>query len=200
MSDWNTPDGKGKDWMMTFTGRRVLPLDVHVEDVDILDIAHSTAMQVRYNGHVKRFYSVAEHMVHISAAILQATGDRVAATQGLIHDGQETYQGDMIRPVKNSLKRNYDQWEAMEARTQASIAAALGVPYPFHPIVGEYDKRIIANEKAELFGPEKPWGWDHEPLDIIIRCWDPVMAKLMYLKQWGTLTSEWGPFLNAEHH
>jgi hypothetical protein len=47
------------------------------EDVDIRDIAHATAMQCRYNGHVTKFYSVAEHMVHISDAVLRYTNSKV---------------------------------------------------------------------------------------------------------------------------
>lgn len=179
-----------KDWMMTFTGRQVLPLALTPSDIDIIDIAHGTSMQCRYNGHVNDFYSVAEHCVHISAAILLATGDKTLALQGLVHDAGEAYTGDMIRPMKNSLKRFYEPWKDVEDANEKAICEALGVPYPFDPIVKEYDKRIIVNEKTHLFGPNKPWDWDYQPLDILIRCWTPKRAKLAYIAQWCKLTGD----------
>ncbi|MHA4915469.1 hypothetical protein, partial [Enterococcus faecium] len=42
-------------WMQTHTGRRVYPAAMTAADVDIADIAHSLAMQCRYNGHIDRF-------------------------------------------------------------------------------------------------------------------------------------------------
>lgn len=191
-----------QDWMMTFTGRQVLPLALKPEDVDISDIAHACAMQCRYNGHTQIFYSVAEHMTHISAAILAATGDRVKALQGHIHDGGEGYTGDMIRPMKNSLKRFYEPWKQVEEANERAICKALDVPFPFDPIVKEFDKRIIVNEKTALFGPNKPWDWNYEPLDIIIRGWDPICAEGRYLEQYGKLTGKWEAFMEWEklHH
>lgn len=174
---------------MTFTGRQVLPLALKPEDVDIRDIAHACAMQCRYNGHTQVFYSVAEHMVHISTAILLATGDKVKALQGLVHDGNEAYTGDMIRPVKNSLKQNYAFWKTIEDNNEKAIATALGLSYPFDPIVKEFDKRIIVNEKTALFGPNKPWDWNYEPLSIIIKAWGPNEAALQYLAQFSRLTN-----------
>lgn len=43
-------------WMQTFTGRRFFPMDPDPDEVDVLDVAHSLAMQCRYNGHVRSFY------------------------------------------------------------------------------------------------------------------------------------------------
>lgn len=193
-NNWNSADGKGKDWMMTFTGRQVFPLAVKPEDVCIEDIAHATAMQCRYNGHVNRFYSVAEHMLHISAALFQDTGDRVLALQGLLHDANETYTGDMIRPVKNSLKAALANWKQIEDGNERAIMAALNVPYPLDPRVKEYDYRIIVDEKEALFGPAKPWGWDHKALDVVIRGYMPDEAKHLYLQQYHKLRADWGAY------
>lgn len=187
MSSWD------KEWAMTFSGRRVFPFELKVEDIDILDIAHATAMQCRYNGHTNKFYSVAEHMIHISAAILRDTGDAIAAKQGLIHDAGEAYTGDFTRPVKNSLREVGAMLKEAEDRNEAVIAKALHTRYPFDPIVKDYDRRIIVDEKAQLFGPAKPWDWDLVPLDIIVRNWEPKYAEEQYLRQWGRLTGDWNP-------
>jgi hypothetical protein len=34
--------------------------------------------------------------------------------------------------------------------------------------IKDYDRRIIVDEKAALFGPDKPWDWDLVPLDVPI--------------------------------
>ena len=42
-------------WMQTFTGKRFFPMDPDPDEVDVLDVAHSLAMQCRYNGHTRKF-------------------------------------------------------------------------------------------------------------------------------------------------
>lgn len=174
---------------MTFTGRHVFPLEVRPEDVDLRDIAHALALQCRYNGHVNDFYSVAEHCVHVSAAILTMTGDRVKAMQGLLHDAPEAYTGDFIRPVKNSLKSVWDGWKNVEINNEKAIFERFDVPLPLDPIVKQCDYRIIANEKEALFGVNKPWDWQFEPLDVIIRKWDWHHAEGNYLRQFAELAT-----------
>ena len=61
------------DWIQTFTGRQFWPLDPHVDEIYIEDIAHSLSMQCRFTGHSLRFYSVAEHSVLVSYAVPAAT-------------------------------------------------------------------------------------------------------------------------------
>lgn len=67
MSELDTPaDDRRGDWIQTFTGRRFWPLDPRPEDVCIEDIAHALSLKCRFGGHCTRFYSVAEHSVHVS--------------------------------------------------------------------------------------------------------------------------------------
>lgn len=56
-------------WMQTYTGRQFHPLDPHADDIDIADIARSLSMQCRYNGQVRRFYSVGQHCVLVSELV-----------------------------------------------------------------------------------------------------------------------------------
>src|ERR1035437_5720974 len=50
----------------TFSGLRFWPLDPNPEKILIADIAHALAHQCRFGGHASKFYSVAEHSVHVS--------------------------------------------------------------------------------------------------------------------------------------
>jgi hypothetical protein len=70
--------------------------------IDIQDIAWSLSMQCRYNGHVKRFYSVAEHSIHV-VSLVKAMNPDISyrkQLQALMHDATEAYIGDMVKPVK----------------------------------------------------------------------------------------------------
>jgi hypothetical protein len=51
--------------IITFTGGSFYPLEPRAEDINPIDIAHALSNQCRYTGHVRRFYSVAEHCCHI---------------------------------------------------------------------------------------------------------------------------------------
>jgi len=57
------------DWIQTYTGKPFWILEPHADDIDIVDIAHALSMLCRYNGHTKRFYSVAEHCYLLSFAV-----------------------------------------------------------------------------------------------------------------------------------
>lgn len=85
---------------------QVLNLDfIRLEDVSIEDIAHSLAYQCRFNGHTKRFYSVAEHSLVLRALMWEESGiqnlnRRMAA---MLHDAAECYLGDITKPVRERL-------------------------------------------------------------------------------------------------
>src|ERR1700677_3623058 len=58
-------------WIQTCTGRAFYPSDPRPEYIDINDVAHALSMQCRFTGHVKKFYSVAEHSLRVSWLIDQ---------------------------------------------------------------------------------------------------------------------------------
>lgn len=68
---------------------------------DYEEIAHSLSMQCRYTGHARRFYSVAEHSLLVSAIMLEfGLGD---PREGLLHDAVEAYLSDIAAPWKAML-------------------------------------------------------------------------------------------------
>lgn len=178
------------DWMHTFTGRAFYPLDPRPDDIDERDIAHALSLVCRYGGHVKRFYSVAEHCVHIATYLLDTTGDAHLALWGLLHDAPEAYVGDMVRP----LKRQIPQYQKIENGIMVAIAEKYGLPredifsVDLPAAVKDADNRILLTEKAALLSePEIPWHpfFDTiEPLPVQIYGWSPVEAERVHL---GTL-------------
>ena len=60
--EWSAPE---RGWMGTFGGLKFHPLAPVATEVDVADIAHGLAMTCRYGGQCMRYYSVAEHCVHV---------------------------------------------------------------------------------------------------------------------------------------
>lgn len=200
------------DWMQTFTGRQFYPLAPRADDVDIVDIAHSLAMQCRYNGHTQRFYSVAEHCVLMSDWFLDDSGvlgdeeARNLALWALLHDATEAYVGDMVRP----LKRSMPSFCAAEDVIMRVIAEKYGLrggepvviahtgddPVSFDngltmpARVKEIDTRILLDERSALLAePPRPWSIpDDGPLSVPIHAWDPETAEREYLQRFTGLT------------
>jgi hypothetical protein len=177
---------------MCFSGRRVYPFDVQKTDVLITDIAHSLSMQVRYNGHVARLYTVGEHCIRISDALLRDYGDPRLALKGLLHDAGETYTGDFIRPVKNSLHEVEAVLKAAEDRNEHAIMEAFDLAdFDDHGKIKDYDRRIIVDEKEALFGPNKPWDWDLVPLGVPIIGYSRKEGMGYYNWDWERVADEY---------
>ena len=90
-------------YITTVTGKHFDPVSPDPELIDVFDIAHALSMICRANGHVRRFYSVAQHSI-ACAKEAQARGwSREIVLGCLFHDGSEAYLSDVTRPVKKDL-------------------------------------------------------------------------------------------------
>jgi hypothetical protein len=175
------------NWMQTVSGRQFWPLDPHVDDIDINDIAHALAMQPRYGGHCRQFYSVAEHSYLVSKEVEMRYGT-APARAALLHDASEAYLVDIPRPIKAHLS-NYKQ---LETALCECIARKYGVPYPWPKEVLEIDERILLDERERLLtkSPAPPGdGWpDHlEPTGAVILGLFPDRAKMLFLARFNEL-------------
>lgn len=91
------------DFILTGQGVEFYPLDPRKEEILIEDIAHALAFTCRGNGHLKSFYSVAQHSIYCAReAKLRGYSKRVQLAC-LLHDGSEAYMSDITRPVKKEL-------------------------------------------------------------------------------------------------
>lgn len=110
------------DWIQTYTGKKFFPLDPDPELICIEDIAHSLAMQCRYNGHTRRFYSVAQHSVILASKFFKSHDLRFAA---LLHDASEAYLSDVPLPIKHLPQFTF--YREAEDRLQRMIFAKFEV-------------------------------------------------------------------------
>lgn len=140
-----------RTWIQTFTGRRVNPLDMRVDDIDLRDIAHALSNQGRFTGHTKWHYSVAQHSIYVARYVpieLEA--------EALLHDSTETYLGDVARPLKH--QGMYDEYRSAEARLEKLIAERFNLPYPMTPLIKKWDQRVGAEEAYQLMNADEGWG------------------------------------------
>jgi hypothetical protein len=121
----------------TFNEVMIDGLDPNPDHILIEDIAHSLAHMCRWNGHTKRFYSVAEHSVFCAA--ITDPEHKLAA---LMHDASEAYLADISSPVKPHLQ-NYKK---IEAHLMSVIAKKFGFQYPFSAPVLDVDAYLLRLE------------------------------------------------------
>lgn len=169
-------------WIQTYTGGRIFPLDPRLDEIHIEDIAHSLSLQCRYNGHVNRFYSVAEHSLYVSQAVAPAN-----ALSGLMHDASEAYLTDVPRPIKPSFTGYY----GFEDKLMNMIAIKYGFTWPMPLEVKDCDNRILNDEKAQLLGKgEFEWEDDFgKALGITIKGLRPEIAEELFMDRFKELTN-----------
>lgn len=176
------------DWMQTFTGKQFWPLDPRADEICIEDIAHSLSMQCRYAGHCQRFYSVAEHSIHVSYVI-----EPEFAIYGLLHDAAEAYLVDVPRPVKPFL----DGYRAMEDRLWEEICYRfnLWTDRVKEAAIKRADNAVLLAEKPVLMPhTPAPWNVPGEPADVRIVGYTPEQASRMFRERFHELTTGKGLF------
>lgn len=183
--DRSRTENRRGDWMQTWTGGRFYPLDPRKSEVEIVDIAFALGNIARYNGHC-RFYSVAEHSVHVSRIVPPEH-----ALQGLLHDAHEAYMGDITRPMKNCLMRLDADFglDTIERRVMIAIASAFGTSPDLHMWVKNADLAMLALEKMRLWPRSDSWNLPHgAPRGPLIECLPPQGATLAFLRRYCELT------------
>lgn len=171
------------DWIQTYTGRAYFPAAPRAEDVDIRDIAHALSMLCRYTGHVTRFYSVAEHSIHVSNLVPPED-----ALAGLLHDGTEAYCNDLASP----FKRHLPDYKAAEARNWLAIAEHFSLSPDLPQSVHDADYAMLFAEKAQLFQHPPPMDWAIQPRgavpDVGTLGMVPMVAEYAFLRRYRELT------------
>ena len=119
---------KKGNWFQTYTGIKFYPFDFAEDDIDINDIAHALSNICRYNGHSKRFYSVAEHSLYVSDYCFDHFST-TSALYGLLHDASEAYICDLVRPLK--YEHEFIFYRDLEAKLQKAIYAKFGLDDSF---------------------------------------------------------------------
>lgn len=142
------------------------------------DIAHALAQQCRFGGHSNRYYSVAEHCVHVHDWVAKCVPlpSRRLLLAALLHDAAEAYVVDVPRPVKVMLSG----YREMETRVQSAIADRFGLAVgDFHEkAVVLADNQLLAAEALRLMpSGGKNWSQSVAPADVSLGYWSYYAAK-----------------------
>lgn len=166
------------DWCQTFTGRAIYPLDMRPGDVDILDIAHSLALQCRFTGHCRVPYSVGEHSLRVCWELSDENLN--VRRWGLLHDAAEAYMQDIPRPVKRSITG----WQEIEVQIESCIAKRFNLPLPIPSEVRNMDSVLLATEARDIMAPPpQSWGYLPDPLLRTIRPMSWRVVERQFLRE-----------------
>jgi hypothetical protein len=171
------------DYIGTFTNKKFHFLNPSVDEVCIEDISQALSMNCRYSGHVKMFYSVAEHSCLIFDLVLSKNGDLKEAFGALMHDASEAYLTDVPRPIKPHLKGYMDIESKAEAVIQEAFKFSVMSDY-----VKYIDTHICGIEAKQLFNVVPSWSDDFDHIDITVQGWMPDRAKSEFLRRFNRIT------------
>jgi hypothetical protein len=171
-------------WIQTHSGIKFDLLAPTPDMVDINDIAHALSNICRFNGHVREFYSVAQHSVHVSRLVHPAW-----ALTGLLHDATEAYVGDMVRPLKALLP----DYKYAEERIWYVIVRKFDLPSVIQPrSLKHADNVALMTERRDLMcTPPGEWGEGLEAVpcdDRTIHPMCPEEARQLFLDRFIGLT------------
>ena len=190
----NSPSTGSSAWIETYTGKRFHILEPTEDEIDILDIAHAEANQCRFTGHVKNFYSVAEHSYYVSLLVPSCY-----ALKALLHDASEAYISDLSRPLKHCTPLG-----TIYLDIEKKISDAIYAKFGLSEVDGEAEIKAADNamgltEHEQLF--ENPLSWDTDssrftwqgatPLSrerLTIPGYAPKYAERIFLARFRELT------------
>lgn len=143
------------DFIETFTGNKLYPLDPRVEEIHIEDIAHGLSLMTRFNGQCKRFFSVAQHSINVMKEVESLTKNwsdeaaNKAMLLALLHDASETLGiADICAPAKRFMF----EYQKIEKKLQDTVWKRFDLEHldEEYEIVDYVDKAMSAFEAQEL--------------------------------------------------
>ncbi len=169
-----------EDWISTQSVKQFNFLDPKVEDIHIIDIAHSLSQLCRFGGHAERFYSVAEHSINVATLLEQQGANKITVLAGLLHDATEAYLGDVARPIKMKLKDYQDIYlELSEFITFTKFKLDNDVDWEQIYMV---DRNMCVNEAKQLELWNDQWAEPPDPtLHFPLHCWNSDDAKQLFI-------------------
>lgn len=183
-------------YMHTYSGRKYWPLDPRPSEVSVIVIAHHLAMRCRWGGAVRNFFSVAEHSVYVALLLALWGRPKREVKAALFHDGSESYNGDLIRPLKYSPEFAAP-FKAVEKLNDQAVAIAFDVEFPWPEYVHKADEAVCAAEAEQIVIKAEDEDWttgqlhDHSVVaPFHIACWAPIQARENFLALYDLIEAD----------
>lgn len=173
-------------WIQTYSGGVFHILDPQQDEINIVDVGHALAMLCRFTGHVRRFYSIAEHCVLGSRLVPQKD-----ALWFLMHDASEAFINDINRPLKHFTGIG-SEYLPVEANIMKAICQKFRLPAEEPSSIKKVDNAMLYAEKEQLLAPmdwDFKWG-DVKSADVKVKCWAPEVAEVEFLHRFYELTNK----------
>jgi hypothetical protein len=117
--------------------------------INPLDIANALSNICRFTGHVREFYSVAQHCLLVAHLL-----PRELKFMGLMHDAHEAYVNDLSTPHKGLC----EGYRATEALAWEAVAERFALPVELPAAVKYADLVALGMEKRDLL-KDHPEEW-----------------------------------------
>lgn len=168
----------------TASGRPFWILDPRAEDIRTSDIAQQLARICRFGGALRfdvEHYSVAQHCCLVSDHCPPAL-----RFEGLMHDAHEAYTGDMIKPVKMQVGKD---WHWIERKVELAVRQRYGLPGDINPLVKQQDYLAVSTEHRDLQNVTGlvDWGTPPEPWPERIIPWGVFRARDEFMRRFIAL-------------
>ncbi len=163
-----------RQWILTAGGR---PYYFGGDDnkYSIKDFAAPLSRICRFGGHVKAFYSVAQHSVLCAQNVPEEF-----RFEALMHDAHEAFVGDMPKPLKMILP----DYEKAENLARADLCSKFALPVAMSPEVKTVDERMLVTEMRDLM-MEYPGNYSRqfrEPFEFKIEPMEPAQAYAAFIE------------------
>lgn len=159
----------GGSFITTYTGKKFHYLNPSEDEIDIIDIAHSLSLKCRFSGHVRVFYSVAEHSIRVAELL-----PNDLKLSGLLHDASEAYMPDVPRPIKEDFGLR-----AFEDTLMEVIQKKFGTVSSKR--IHKADDVLIATEARDLLATIDGWAKLPKPLKAVVIPINSRIAEIAFL-------------------
>lgn len=195
------PTADRGDWIETFSGKAFYPFNPTIEEVKFMDIAHALSQINRYAGHLKEPWSVAQHCLLVAGLMgnpyytLPGMGNERARLLGLLHDFHEAYLGEIIGPVKRTIKQQpgmKEWWMGVEHELDRCIYAKAGLQMPDEAekkVIKYYDHYALVLETKTLL-PFHGRTYAHHFINILEKQHDMGLLKI-HSPKYGVMLFEY---------
>lgn len=172
----------------TMNGRWVDISALDPKSVSIDDVALGLSRRARFGGFTRTFYSVAQHSWNVAMHLRAYAASPIVQLQGLLHDCQEAYMGDVPTPHKPL----YHGFAELEEHVQATMFGALGVEWPVDSKVKSVDYLMLHAEASTLLtSPLPAWVKAARVSGMAdLSPWTEVQARHKFLDFWYSLRKE----------
>jgi hypothetical protein len=150
-------------------------------ELGIEEIAHTLSMVCRFAGHVRYFYSVAQHALNVSLIV-----DQAHRKAGLLHDTAEGFTNDIVTPLKFLVP----VFKEIETTIESDMARRFGFQYPLSSEVKLADLQMLKIEKEILKPSSSHWAildgveTDHLLHIPLMAPMTPEQACTAFLQRW----------------